>query len=58
MSVYKLGINISKKELYDLLKRGQITANISLTAICEAERDGRCVVLPCKVGDTVYRIKK
>lgn len=20
----------------------------------EADRDGRCVVLPCKVGDTVY----
>ena len=25
-----------------------------LQQICEAERDGRCVVLPCKVGDTVY----
>lgn len=22
--------------------------------ICEAEREGRLVVLPCKVGDTVY----
>jgi hypothetical protein len=22
--------------------------------ICDAERNGRCVVLPCKVGDTVY----
>lgn len=22
--------------------------------ICEAEREQRCVVLPCKVGDTVY----
>lgn len=22
--------------------------------ICEAERDGRCVVLPCKVGDRVW----
>ena len=46
MSVYKLGINISKKELYDLLKRGQITANISLDrikALCNAERDGRLV---------------
>jgi len=27
-----------------------------LEEICNAERDGRCVVLPCKVGDTVYRI--
>ena len=25
-----------------------------LEAICDAERDGRCVALPCKVGDTVY----
>lgn len=24
----------------------------------QAERDGRCVVLPCKVGDTVYVISK
>ena len=27
-----------------------------LEEICEAEREGRCVVLPCKVGDTVYII--
>lgn len=27
-----------------------------LEAICAAERDGRVVVLPCKVGDTVYAI--
>lgn len=27
-----------------------------LREICEAERDGRLVVLPCKVGDTVYAI--
>ena len=25
-----------------------------LAEICEAERDGRLMVLPCKVGDTVY----
>lgn len=24
--------------------------------ICVAERDGRCVVLPCKVGDTLYHV--
>lgn len=29
-----------------------------LTEICEAERDGRCVVLPCKVGDTVHLIAR
>jgi FtsZ-binding cell division protein ZapB len=27
-----------------------------LEEICNAEREGRCVVLPCKVGDTVYVI--
>jgi hypothetical protein len=27
-----------------------------LSQICEAERDGRNFVLPCKVGDTVYII--
>ncbi|MGI5987743.1 MAG: hypothetical protein ACOX7M_06330 [Dysosmobacter sp.] len=25
-----------------------------LRELVEADRDGRCVVLPCKVGDTVY----
>lgn len=25
-----------------------------LRALAEADRDGRCVVLPCKVGDTVW----
>ena len=24
--------------------------------LAEADKDGRCVVLPCKVGDTVWRI--
>lgn len=24
--------------------------------LVEADRDGRCVVLPCKVGDVIYRI--
>lgn len=27
-----------------------------LRELAQAERDGRCVVLPCKKGDTVYRI--
>ena len=29
-----------------------------LEAICAAEKDGRCVVLPCNVGDTVYEVAK
>ena len=39
--------------------RYEITKNIPLDrleAICAAEKDGRCVVLPCKVGDTVYKV--
>lgn len=27
-----------------------------LRELTEADKDGRCVVLPCKVGDTVWRI--
>ena len=27
-----------------------------LRELAEADKDGRCVVLPCKVGDTVWRI--
>jgi len=27
-----------------------------LSKMCAAERDGRCVVLPCKVGDQVFEI--
>ena len=27
-----------------------------LREIVEADRDGRCVVLPCKVGDTVFQV--
>lgn len=37
------------------LKR--ITASIpidQLSTLCDAWRDGRCMILPCKVGDTVY----
>lgn len=29
-----------------------------LEEICNAEREGRCVVMPCKVGDKVYIITK
>lgn len=27
-----------------------------LEEICNAEREGRCVVLPCKVGDKIYTL--
>lgn len=29
-----------------------------LVELAEADKDGRCVVLPCKVGDTVYMIER
>lgn len=29
-----------------------------LRELAEADKDGRCVVLPCKVGDTVYQLRK
>jgi len=29
-----------------------------LRELAEADKDGRCAVLPCKVGDTVYCIDK
>lgn len=29
-----------------------------LRALAEADKDGRCVVLPCKVGDTVYQLRR
>lgn len=50
------------KSLHYALKnelRAALTADIPLDrleAICAAEKDGRVVVLPCKVGDTVYVI--
>ena len=29
-----------------------------LRELVKADRDGRCVVLPCKIGDTLYRIQR
>lgn len=56
-----------KKEIIELerhKKRLQIYENIfddaeaippqRFAEICNAERDGRCLVLPCKAGDTVF----
>lgn len=43
----------------EVSERFSLTAKIPLDRlreIAEAEREGRCVVLPCKLGDTVYFI--
>ena len=44
----------------EVSQRFSLTAKIPLDRlreIAEAERDGRCVVLPCKFGNTVYSIR-
>lgn len=43
----------------EVAKRFEITKDIPLDRLrelVEADRGGRCVVLPCKVGDTIYDI--
>lgn len=49
----------TKKDIHELRCEllQAITADIPfdrIQEICNAERDGRCVALPCKKGDTVY----
>lgn len=34
----------------------QLTLLKHIRELAEADKDGRCVVLPCKVGDTIYAI--
>lgn len=48
-----------KEDLHvlDLLKEQVSDAEESIR-IAEARRDGRLIVLPCKVGDTVYTLKE
>lgn len=36
----------------------QLTLLKHIRELAEADKDGRVVVLPCKVGDTVWRIKR
>lgn len=41
----------------DVAERWKLTSDIPidrLRELAQADRDGRCVVLPCKAGDTVY----
>ena len=49
------------RDLYGRLKAYEDIAELCggfdrLRELAEADKDGRCVVLPCKVGDTVWRI--
>ena len=45
----------------EVAERFKITSSISverLRELVEAYKDGRCVVLPCKIGDVLYRVKQ
>ena len=41
-------------EMYSTINKISDIPADRLIEICNAERDGRCVVLSCKVGDTVW----
>ena len=50
-------------EIYHQLKIYEDIAELCggfarLRELAEADKDGRCVVLPCKVGDTVYMLER
>lgn len=55
-----LSKDLTDEELEDVAR---VTATVCipldrLIDICNAERDGRCVILPCKVQDAVYYIDR
>ena len=48
-------------DIEDFFRRKITTIDIPidrLEQLCQAEREGRAVILPCKVGDMVYTIKQ
>ena len=47
------GLRVDKQELEQYRALGPIDR---LRELAKADREGRCVVLPCKKGDTVWRI--
>lgn len=54
MAEYRIDIEKSAQNILDkIYERFGVSAK-RLVELAEADRDGRCVVLPCKVGDTVY----
>ena len=62
-----VGMQIAMREVleyfskYDLADVQKILGDnydlARLRELVEADRDGRCVVLPCKVGDTVFQVE-
>lgn len=41
---------------YIILKEPEQAGVSRLRELAKADRDGRCVVLPCKIGDTIYQV--
>ena len=54
-AVETVKLALCAKHMVDLEKLNN-TPISRLVELAEADKDGRCVVLPCKVGDTVWRI--
>lgn len=57
----KISLQITQQKEADIYNREQATKGITLNRlqeICNAERDGRLVVLPCKVGRDIYWINE
>ena len=56
-AVETVKIALAAKHMVDLETLNN-TPISRLVELAEADKDGRVVVLPCKVGDTVWRIKR
>lgn len=56
-AVETVKLALAAKHLVDLETLNN-TPISRLVELAEADKDGRCVVLPCKVGDTVYMIER
>lgn len=44
--------------LHAILRLGDGMTLMRLRELAVADQEGRCVVLPCKVGDTIWRLKR
>ena len=57
-----VGMQIAMREVLEYFSKYELCEWITeiptdrLRELVDADREGRCVVLPCKVGNTVYRI--
>ena len=46
----------AREDLTEMIRQIGATGLDRLRELAQADREGRCVVLPCKVGDTVYQV--